>query len=99
MADITKTEDSNHPFALVDDRQPADLQFFHVPYCLGEIIVLTATMDICGHHITCHSAACIEVLLDSSKEHPNRSSTGPSSFKSHMTACAAAEEQIRISVK
>ena len=52
VTDIAKTEDADHPFALVDHRQPADPQLVHVPYRLGKVIVITATMDFRGHHIT-----------------------------------------------
>jgi rhodanese-related sulfurtransferase len=51
MADVAQTEDADHPVALVDHRQPADLQRLHVPPRLGEVIVFSATMDACGHHI------------------------------------------------
>src|SRR6516225_11126166 len=44
VTDIAKSKDADHPFALVDHRQPADLQLVHVPYRLGEVIVITATM-------------------------------------------------------
>ena len=63
VADIAQTEDADHSFALVDHRQPSDLQVLHVPYRLGEVIVLTATMDFSGHHITRRSAERIEVVL------------------------------------
>jgi hypothetical protein len=52
MADIPETEDSYHPFVLVDDRQPANVQLFHVPHRLGEVIVITATMDFCLRRVT-----------------------------------------------
>ena len=42
---VVPTEDANHPLVLVDHRQPADLQLFHVPGRLGELIVLSAAMD------------------------------------------------------
>jgi len=35
VADVTKAKHSDHPPVLVDDRQPADLQFLHVPSCSG----------------------------------------------------------------
>ena len=44
MANIAETEDAYHPLVLADDRQPANLQLFHVPHRFGEVIVLTATM-------------------------------------------------------
>src|SRR5215469_3673035 len=62
VADITQTEDADHSFALVDHRQPSDLQLLHVPYRLGEVIVLTATMDLCGHHIARRSVERIEIV-------------------------------------
>jgi len=31
-------------FVLVDRRQPPNLELLHVPYRLGDVIVLTATM-------------------------------------------------------
>src|SRR6266702_927192 len=36
MADVAQTEDADHPLALVDHRQSADLQPFHVLHRLGE---------------------------------------------------------------
>ena len=63
MADIAETEDADHTFALVDHRQPANLQLFHVPHRLGEVLVLTATMDLRIDHIARRSAARIEVVL------------------------------------
>src|SRR5713226_7667899 len=62
MADITQTDDANHPLALVDYRQPANLQLLHVRNRLCEVIVLPATMDALGHHIARHRAASIEVV-------------------------------------
>src|SRR5258708_29130470 len=32
MADVAQTEDADHPLALVDHWQPADLQCLHVPH-------------------------------------------------------------------
>src|SRR6516164_5304227 len=69
VADIAQTEDADHSFALVDHRQPSDLQLLHVPYRPGEVIVLTATMDLCGHHIARHCVERIEVLLCQSFAH------------------------------
>jgi hypothetical protein len=63
MADIAETEDACHPFALVDHRQSADLQSLHVPHRLGEILVLTATMNFRGHHIARRRAAGIKVFF------------------------------------
>src|SRR6185437_14986230 len=63
VADVAQTEDTDHPLALVDHRQPADLQLFHVPYRLGEVIVLPAAMDALGHHIPRGRAARIEAVL------------------------------------
>jgi hypothetical protein len=34
MADIAQTEDTNHPLALIDHRQSADLQLLHVLHAL-----------------------------------------------------------------
>ena len=39
------------------------LRTFNASMCLGEVIVLPAAMDAWGHHIACHYAAGIEVLL------------------------------------
>src|SRR5215831_17669692 len=63
IADVTQTEDADHPLALVDHRQPAHLQLLHVPRRLGEVIIIPATMDAWGHHIACRCAAGIEALL------------------------------------
>src|SRR5256885_3454746 len=52
ITDVAQTEHPDHPLALVDHRQPADLQRLHVPDRLGEVIVLSAAMDAWGHHIT-----------------------------------------------
>src|SRR5580700_538589 len=62
MADVTQTDDADHPLALVDHRQPAELQLLHVMHRLCEVIVLPATMDAFGHHISRHRAASIEVV-------------------------------------
>src|SRR5712671_7075604 len=62
MADVTQTDDADHPLALVDYRQPAKLQLLHVKHRLCEVIVLPATMDAFGHHIPRHRAASIEVV-------------------------------------
>jgi hypothetical protein len=51
MADVTQTEDADHPLALVHHRQPAQLKRLHVPHRLGEIIIVPAAMDAGGHHI------------------------------------------------
>src|SRR6202035_3255559 len=58
----TQTDHADHPLALVDHRQPADLQRLHVVDRLGEVIVLPATMDAFGHHIARHRAASIEAV-------------------------------------
>src|SRR5262249_56036925 len=58
-----QTEDADHAFALVDHRQPAHLQFLHVPHCLGEIIVIPAAMNARSHHIARHRAAGVEAVL------------------------------------
>src|ERR1700687_3352022 len=62
MADVTQTDDADHPLALVHHRQPAELQLLHVMHRLCEVIVLPATMDAFGHHIARHRAASIEVV-------------------------------------
>src|SRR5262249_54909457 len=62
MADIAKTENTYHSFVLIDDWQPTNLQLFHVPHCLGEIIVLAAAVDFVSHHITRRSAARIALF-------------------------------------
>src|SRR5437879_11020597 len=70
MADVTQTDDADHPLALVDHRQPAELQLLHVMHRLCEVIVLPATMDAFGHHIARHRAASIEVVAcKRSEEH------------------------------
>ena len=63
MADIAQTEDTNHPLALIDHRQSADLQLLHVLHGLGEVVVITAAMDAWCHHITRRHAVGIEVVL------------------------------------
>jgi hypothetical protein len=35
MADVTQTDDADHPLALVDHGQPADLQFLHMMGRIG----------------------------------------------------------------
>ena len=62
-ADVAETKDANHPLALVDHRQPANLQFFHVPHRLGEVIIIAATMDTWSHHIACCRVVRIEAFL------------------------------------
>src|SRR4029077_5267059 len=63
MTDITETEHAYHPLALVDHRQPADLQLLHMPHRFGKVCVLTAAMDFCCHYIACSGAVAIEVVL------------------------------------
>src|SRR5713226_6406300 len=63
LADVAQTEDADHPLALVDHWQPADLQRLHVPHRLGEVIVLPAAMDAWSHHIARRRAAGIEAVL------------------------------------
>ncbi len=63
MAEVAQTKDADHPLALVDHRQPADLERLHVPYRLGEVVVLPAAMDARGHHIARRRAAGIEAIL------------------------------------
>src|SRR5260221_14599658 len=48
MADVTQTDDAHHPLALVDHRQPAELQLLHVLHRLCEVVVLAAAMDTFG---------------------------------------------------
>ncbi len=49
MADVAQAEDADHPLALVDYRQPADLERLHMPHCLGEVIVMmNARRFMCG---------------------------------------------------
>jgi hypothetical protein len=59
-ADVSRTD---HPLALVDDRQPADLRLCHVPYRLGEVLVLPAAMYARGHHLPRRRAADIKAIL------------------------------------
>src|SRR5580704_17884562 len=63
IADVAQTEDANHPLALVDHWQPADLQRLHVPYRLSEIIVIPTAMNAWGHHLARRRATGIEVVL------------------------------------
>ncbi len=52
----------DHPLALVDHRQPVELQLLHVMHRLCEVIVLPAAMDAFGHPTSrYHCAASIEV--------------------------------------
>jgi hypothetical protein len=62
-ADVSQTEDADHPLALIDYWQPADLQLFHVPYRLGEVIVLPTAMDAWGNHLPRRRAADIKAIL------------------------------------
>src|ERR1700761_6698732 len=62
MADVAETEDADHPLALVDHRQPAELQLLHVMHRLCKVIVLPAAMDAFGHYVARRRAACIEVV-------------------------------------
>src|SRR5207302_7361110 len=63
FADIAQTEDANHPLALVNHRQPADLQRLHVPHRLGEVVILAAAMDARGHYIARRRTTGIETVL------------------------------------
>src|SRR6266700_3707802 len=63
MADVAQADDADHSLALVDHRQPADLERLHVPHRLGEVVVLPAAMDALGHHIARGCAAGIEAVL------------------------------------
>src|SRR5712671_7103201 len=60
MADVTQTDDADHPLALVDHWQPAELQLLHVMHRLCEVIVLPAAMDAFGHHIARLGAVSIK---------------------------------------
>jgi hypothetical protein len=62
MADIAQAEYANHPLALIDHWQSADLQRLHVLHGLSEVVVITAAMDAWGHHLTRRHAG-IEVVL------------------------------------
>ena len=62
-ADVAKTKDANHPLALVDHWQPTNLQLFHVPHRLGEVIIIAAAMDAWSHHIACCRAVRIKAFL------------------------------------
>src|SRR5262245_1805295 len=63
MAEVAQTKDADHPLALVDHGQPADLERLHVPYRLAEVVVIPAAMDARGHHIARRRAAGIETIL------------------------------------
>lgn len=63
VTEVAQTEDANHPHTLVDHRQPTDLELLHVTYRLGEISVLSAAMNACGHHIARRRAAGIEAVF------------------------------------
>src|SRR5262249_61601238 len=63
LTDIAQTKDADHPLALVDHRQPADLQLLHVPHCLDEVVVLPAAMDAWGHDIARRRATGIKAVL------------------------------------
>ena len=73
MTDIAETEDADHPFALVDHRQPSDLQLLHVTNRLSKVVVLTTAMDFRSHHIARRRTAGIEgVLRQRSELHATR---------------------------
>src|SRR5438105_14168180 len=63
MADVTQTDDADHPLALVDHRQPAELQLLHVMHRLCEVIIVPATMDAFGHDIARLRTPGIEVVV------------------------------------
>src|SRR5215813_13523273 len=63
FANVAQTEDADHSLALVNHRQPADLQRLHVPHRLGEVVILAAAMDARGHHIARRRTASIETVL------------------------------------
>src|SRR5262249_22164973 len=65
-ANIAQGEDANHPLALVDHWQATHSQLFHVPYCLGQIIVFLAAMDAWGHHVARRRPADIKAILGQS---------------------------------
>src|SRR5262252_8826718 len=51
LADIAKADHADHPLALVDDRQPPDLQLLHVMHRLGQVVIVTAAVDTRRHHL------------------------------------------------
>ena len=61
MADIAQTEDADHPLALIHHRQPANLEFLHVPHRFSEVIVFPAAMNARCYHIPCRRVAGVEV--------------------------------------
>src|SRR5262249_53532113 len=63
LADIAEAEHADHALILVDDRQRADLELFHVLHRLGKLVVLSATMDSRSHHVTRRRAACIKAVV------------------------------------
>ena len=63
MADVAQAEDPYHPLALVDDRQPTDLQCLHVLHSFGKVILLTAAMDTGSHHIARRDTSGIEAVV------------------------------------
>src|SRR5215471_3436322 len=63
MADVAQAENADHPPALVDHRQPADLEPFHVLHRLGEVVVLAAAMDALGHHVARGGATHVEAVF------------------------------------
>ena len=63
MADIAQTEYADHPLALVDHRQSADIQFLHMLHGFSEVVIITAAMDAWRHDIKRRRAVGIEVVL------------------------------------
>jgi hypothetical protein len=63
LAAVATAEDPDHPLAFVDHGQSADLQRLLVPYRLGEVILIAATMDAWCHHLARRGAAGIKVFL------------------------------------
>jgi len=63
MANVAQAEHASHPFATVDDRQPAEVQVLHVHHRLSKVIVLPAAMDPGGHHFTRRSTSGIEAVI------------------------------------
>src|SRR5262249_11484795 len=51
VADVAETEHADHALVFIDHGQSPDSQRFHVLHGLGEVVVLSATMDAFRHHI------------------------------------------------
>ncbi len=63
LTDVAQAEHADHPFATVDDRQPAEVQLLHVPDRLSKVIVLPAAMNAWGHHIARRGTSGIEAVI------------------------------------